>query len=67
MVSALLLLGFEPRLPRIKLVKAFGEDGQIGLGLRVVEAHHHVSGIDELVVAHAKLADHAARSGAGPS
>ena len=47
-------------MARIELIKAFGEDGQIGLGLRLVETHDHVTCIDVLVILHAKLSDDAA-------
>src|SRR6476620_11339343 len=53
------LFRFETRLARIKLVKTLGEDGQIRLGLCPVETHHHVTGIDALVVTHAKLSNDA--------
>ena len=46
-------------MARIELVEALGEDGQICLGLCLVEAHEHVTGVDALVITYVKLADDA--------
>ena len=54
------LLGLQPRRARPQSVQRLGDDGEVGLDHGLVEPHHDVAGLDDVAVAHAHLADHAA-------
>ena len=53
-------LGGEPRLARIELGEALGDDGQIGLRHRLVELDENLPGLHVIAVVDEQFADHAA-------
>ena len=53
-------LAFQPRLARGKLGQALGDDGEIGAGHGVVEAHQDLPRLDAVAVVHQQFADDAA-------
>src|SRR5581483_296272 len=53
-------LAFKPRLARVQLVEALGDDGEVGAGHRVVEPDENVALLDAVAVAHAQFTDDAA-------
>ena len=53
-------LGREAGFAGIKLVEALGDDGEIGTGHRLVEAHEDVARLHPVAVVRPDLADHAA-------
>jgi hypothetical protein len=53
-------LGGKPRLARIELGEAFGDDGKIGLRHGLVEADEHLAFLHAIAVMDKELADHAA-------
>ncbi|MEY9250897.1 hypothetical protein ABH990_001895 [Bradyrhizobium ottawaense] len=54
------LLGLQARRTRLRGVEILGDDGKVGLGDGIVEPHHDIAGLDQVAVAGAHLADHAA-------
>jgi len=52
--------GSEPRLARIKLGEAFGHDGQIRAGHRLVEPQQNIAGLHMIAILNKQLTDDAA-------
>jgi hypothetical protein len=53
-------LGGKPRLARIKLGKALGDDGKVRAGHRLVQPQKNIAGFHVVAVANEQLPDHAA-------
>ena len=54
------LLGLQPRRARPQSVQRLDDDGEARLDDGLVEPHHDIAGLDDVAVAHAHFADHAA-------